>query len=230
MLKMEMNWITVIVGIIVSIGLISGMYYVITNDDGDIKPSPIIRTSAEVKDNCVLKSSGETLSIDNVGDLTELKDSATTTKLSYYEFKNKVIIGFEKVYDVYTCTEEVCTYVNDTEGIGVIDFCENVSTDVNVLTDKKGKPIYKNSEITAIEYSGNRYNFNDKGCSVCDSVKFETGKTLSGKYLLCISRNDGYVSTLKDCWVEDGVSYSIKNLDDDKIVESGGNFEVKIEN
>ena len=171
----------------------------------------------------ILINAGEILDGSKIGDKEEYEVNETKDDLTYTEVKDRELIGYEIVY------KEICentTKYNSTEE--KFDTWENCST---VIDEKvEGDPIYVYTDIKAVEYDEIRYDFVEKGCSICKQIKYETGQTREGYLLLCLSNYDGYSTSINECFIEDGVSFKIKDLISGKILDSDGHFEVNIEN
>jgi len=166
----------------------------------------------------IVISSGE-LSAD-IGDITEKEENITKGEVTYTEIKDKELIGYETVY--LTICENTTEYNFTQEKF---DTWENCSTSI----DKKaeGDPIYSYSEIKALEYDKTRYDFIEKGCFICPTIEYEVGEPRTGKLLLCLAYSDGH--TPKNCWIESGASYKIKDLETGKIIDSHLDSGVEIE-
>lgn len=163
------------------------------------------------------------------GPTTEDVTDKTTGSISYQEIKDKELVGYEPVYMQEEYSVELCDYESYDLGNLSEPCWDEIRYRTVVDSFKQGAPIYSYGEIKAIEYSGTRYDFIEKGCFICETVEFETGEIKAGKFLLCLSNYDGYQSNIKECWIEDGVDYQIKDLDTDKIIDSAKNSKVVIE-
>lgn len=147
--------------------------------------------------------------------------------ISYKEIRDKELLGYEPVYKQEEYSVEVCESPIDNDSESPT-FGENVTTCRNevryrtVIDDsKQGDPIYKYSDIKALEYNGKRTDFIGKGCFICESVKFEGSETVySGRLMLCLSDRDGYKPNVKECWIESGASYIINDLDSGELLYS----------
>lgn len=171
--------------------------------------------------------------VDNVGDTSSDERNRTKGEISYKEIRTKEIIGFETVYKQEAYFVEKCNYSIDNKTMKNTTLaCWNETYYRQVVDEgKKGDPIYSYSPLKTLEYENKKYNFIDKGCSICDTINYEDRtEPRTGKLLLCLSNSDGYSAGLRECWVEDGSSYKIKDLETGKIIESVGEFEVEIEN
>lgn len=156
----------------------------------------------------IIKSPGE------IGFINETEDQLTKGTISYQKIYDQELIGYKTVYKeeayyVETCNSEIIDQKNVTLG------CWNDTYYHQVIDEtKQGEPIYQKSEIKALKYQNDRYDFIEKGCSICEKIEFEDcSDPLIGKYLLCINNKDGWQPGFEECWVESGQDYEVTELE-----------------
>ncbi len=189
--------------------------------------------------------------IDNIGDKSDYEDSKSKGSIDYKEIKDREIVGFENSWKQVEHNSTYCNYsfpdekirelINvEISGFGGVNFsgeelnCENRFYNVTEVDPKvQGDPIYRYSEIKAIEYSGDNYDFQTKGCFVCEHIlREDNGQTWNGKLLLCLSDRDGYGVGRSDhlkCVFTRGESIKIINLESGKVIYEDISNGVKIE-
>lgn len=153
-----------------------------------------------------------------IGDSSELFIDSMVGTISYLKIFSRTVLELRPIY------YEDCSYAFNISSGGVDEIC---ITRINDSAEEI--PIYSYGNIKALSYSGIRYNFINKGCFICDKVEFEDDiPDIYGRLLLCLSNQDGYNKNL-GCKVESGTSYSIKNLENNSLLKTEGDFGIEIE-